>query len=290
MAIDLGGGTRGEGGALADSGDAAPTNPIINRTLFDYPIVSLTSDQKLLTPVDIVNASNPLETDQYIIVGAGLDFLFANKFSNGESQDDFVQISVPFTLRKSFWDGKSLNGWDYSFTAYGTRIRENTEFKIKIEEHVWPAYEPGEVITASLSNTADGNLSLVVDNNDAGRSWRPYSPREGLVTAINDDTLTCTAIEDPSIEFEVARPHTLRTSGWDGQTIAGISYAYSGPQSRVASQAGEDDENQLVIPPYIVDQSRIMIAHMNNSYGYGEFATAYYDVNNDGRAWAKEPE
>lgn len=286
MPIDIGGGVRGEGGALADAGDSAPANPIINRNLFDYPITSLTTDQKALTPIDLVTAATPLETDQYIIVGVGLDFLFCNKFSNGESQEDFVQISIPFTLRKSFWDGQSLNGFDYSFTSYGTRIRENTEFKIKIEEHVWPAYQPGEVITASLSNTADGNLSLVVDNNDAGRSWMPYSPREVLVTAINDDTLTCTSIEDPSVEFEVARPHTLRTSGWDGQTIAGVTYTYGGPQNRDADNGSDPVESQIIIPPYVVGQSRIMIAYMNNSYGYGEFATPYYDVNNDARAWA----
>jgi hypothetical protein len=292
MSIDNGGGPRGAGGTLADSTDPTVANFILNRSLVDYNVPIKTTDQANLSPLDLTVVDDGKESDQYFVVSAGVDFLFVNQYVSGEQQDALLQVSIPFTLRRSFWEGKELNGWTYRFTSYGTRIRTFTALGIVIEEHVWPAYQSGEVIIATESNTADENTSLLVDTNDAGRSWIPYSPRIMIVKSVNDDTLTCAAIEDQTETFEVAKPHTLRRSGWDAvPAIQGISYLYGSPasQTRIASQAGEDDEDQLIIPPYIPDQSEIKVDQLNTSLTYGALATSLYDSNNDGRAWAKEP-
>ena len=291
MAIDKGGGTRGEGGKLADSNDPTTDDPIVNREQFNYDIGTQTTDQSNISPLDLDESVASKETDQYIIIGVGPEFLFVNRYVSGEAQSEVLQVSIPFTLRKSFWDGKEINGWAYSFTSYGTRIRELVDFGAKIEEWLYPAYQVGDVITASESNTADGNTSLLVGSNDGGRSWIPYGPRLVLVEIVGHDTLTCSALEDSNVKFQVARPHTLRRKDWDQGPVQGISYVYdfNDPQKRVASQTGEDDEEQIVIPPYIEDQSQIIVAPINVFYLDGAEATPLYDVNNDARAWALAP-
>lgn len=290
MAINRGGGIRGGGDVpIADAGDTAPTNLITNRNQFDYPINTLTTEQINTSPVDLTQATIGFETDQYYVVGVGADALFVNQYISGERQDAILQASIPFTLRRSFWDGVTLNGWTYRFTSYGTRIRTSDVSNLQVEEILYPAYQPGEVIYCTRSNTSDGNSSLLVDLNDAGRNWMPYTPRSMVVQTVGQDVLICSALEDATELFTVAKPHTLRFTGWHGQTVAGITYSYQTNQTRLATQAGEDDEDQLVIPPYIEGQSEIVVGQMCSSFGFGDQATVLYDINSDARAWALAP-
>lgn len=290
MAIDKGGGARGEGGKLADSVDAATYNLVDNRVLVDYSINKLTTDQSLISPLDLTQAVATLETDQYIIIAAGVDFLFVTPYIGGEAQDTLLQVSIPNSLRKSFWDGKTVGDWVYSFSSYGTRIKVNSINGAVIEEYLAPAYEAGEIIFCARSNTSDGNISLTVDHNDGGRSWRPFTDRRMIVEAVGDDLLLCSPIEDDSVVYQVAKPHELRRSPWDNVgTIGGVSYVYSGSENRTASQSGEDDEDQLVIPPYILGQTEILVAQSVTPLATGSEVTYLQDLNAGGRAWALVP-
>ena len=290
MPIDKGGGLRGEGGTLADSTDITQTNLIINRSLFNYPIPNLTTDQKYLTPVDLSVTNEGFETDQYYVLAVGTDFLFCNPYSEGQRGEGLVQISLPQTLRKSFWDGISLNGWDYSFTSYNTRVRVNQVFDTRIEEHIWPPFQAGEVIYATKSNTADGNASLLVDVNDVGRSWIPYSPMLCLVKEVQDDVVICSPISDLTVEFPVAKPETLRRTGWDGQIVQGISYSYASPLARTATRISDTyEEEQEITPDYIEDRSTIIVAQLPVTIQVGAYATSLFDLNVDARAWAVPP-
>jgi hypothetical protein len=291
MATDKGGGARGGGGKLADSVDNVTYNLVDNRVLVDYSINKKTTDQAAISPLDLTKAVSELETDQYIIVGVGVDFLFASPYIGGEAQDTLVQVSIPNSLRKSFWDGKVIGNWTYSFTSYGTRKKTNGVTGAIIEEYLAPAYEVGEIIFAARSNTADGNVSLTVEHNEGGRSWRPFTDRRMVVTAVGDDTLTCSALEDPTEIRTVAKPHTLRRSPWDGvAAIDGVTYKYTSQSTRTAKDVAaiEPDEDQLVIPKYVANKTEILVAQGVTPFAYGEFVTYLYDTN-DGRAWAKVP-
>ena len=290
MSTDLGAGLRGGGGTPADSTDPTIVDRVVNRSLVDYSINKKTTDQKALSPLELTNAVAVKETDQYIILSVGTEFLFCSPYVGGEEHDSLVQVSIPVSLRLSFWDGRVSGDWTYSLSSYGTRIKVNSISGAVIEEYLAPAYEAGEIIQAANTNTADGNISLLVDHNDGGRSWRPFTDRRMLVTAVSDDTLTCSAIEDPTQFYQVAKPHALRRTPWDNVgTIGGVSYVYSGSENRTASQSGEDDEDQLVIPPYILGQTEILVAQSVTPLAAGSEVTYLQDLNADARAWALVP-
>lgn len=86
----------------------------------------------------------------------------------------------------------------------------------------------------------------------------------------------------------VAKPPELRTSraSWNG-----ITYAYSGNQTRVAT-SGSDTENQVVVPSYVVGDVIFGIKNIIGGTGVklNDDPIDWLDQNVAGRAWAKEDE
>jgi hypothetical protein len=82
--------------------------------------------------------------------------------------------------------------------------------------------------------------------------------------------------------FLIAKPFELRQTTYNGLTVDAITYLYSDSVSRLAD--GFVDENQIVIPPYLVNFSIVMYC----SFVEGILDTVGTDVNAAGRAWAKE--
>lgn len=295
MPLDVGGGQRGEGGPLSDAADSLPTNPATARSQVDYSIGTKLDVDK----VDelILSTDSQYETNQYEVIGEAGDFLTCFPVRQGERVGGVVTVSKAPDHQSSRFDGETIGNLTYDYLTTNRRIVTNSLTGEIQHEVISPPYRTGEIIYATKSITADDNGSLLVDLNAAGRCWVPYAPRQVIIKTIQDDYLECkpfeNGAEDSSADtIYVARPFTLRRTPWDGQTVAGVSYSYTGSDARVASAAGEEDESQIIIPAYIADQSVIIIGYLQYPIQLSvqlPLATRYFDMNTDGRAWAVAP-
>lgn len=150
----------------------------------------------------------------------------------------------------------------------------------------------------------------------------PFDPRTGrnvplvpdeiitrlpLFTVIEEshDYITCTGY-DPYDKIDyteqnpvsVAKPYLLQRTAFDGQTIffrdLGVSYVYDTiPGLRVAT-GGEVTETQRITPDYfagdIIVAARTRLKDLDNTGITDEDGKRilWVDMNNSGRAWAKE--
>lgn len=106
------------------------------------------------------------------------------------------------------------------------------------------------------------------------------------VAVVLDDALLCV---DDDVERLVAKPYDLRRTPFDGQTINGISYAYSTSQNRIVSSTISGSffrSFQIVAPLYEVG-SRILALKLSADATGDEDAT-WQDMNSTGRAWARD--
>ncbi len=98
--------------------------------------------------------------------------------------------------------------------------------------------------------------------------------------------------EEGAEDVMVARPHRQRRTPWDGQTVGGVEYTYSGNSVRVADD-GDITEDQEIVPGFIVDDSAlndmILAAHVPGGTGVivSGSPVMWCDLNLDGRAWAR---
>lgn len=96
--------------------------------------------------------------------------------------------------------------------------------------------------------------------------------------------------------IKIAKPFQLRRTPFDGETITelGISYVYNSDTTRTAT-LDEEDEEQLVIPKYLVGFS-VIFAIKPIVGGTGvtwdnmgqDVPVEWLDLNVDARAWARE--
>lgn len=146
--------------------------------------------------------------------------------------------------------------------------------------------------------SGDGFPYVIRGGNDTFFAFRPFNEqfyREGgnlggaaakrvTITAIGDDTLTCTF---PGGSSEtVARPFRFRKSDYDGETIGGITYTYAGGVNQVrTADNGSVSETQTIVPLYAVDDELIVIDVTES----GVSGVKWIDANVDGKVWAKQP-
>ena len=110
-----------------------------------------------------------------------------------------------------------------------------------------------------------------------------------IITAIGDDTLTCSYLyPDPDEEggllagdtaITVLKPWTLRRTPFDGETVNGVSYVYTSAQEREADY-GTGTETQFLTQDYFI--GAIIYVKPVNEAGYDVI-----DDNNDARAWGQ---
>lgn len=102
----------------------------------------------------------------------------------------------------------------------------------------------------------------------------------GTIASLGADTITVTLITGGVVT--VAKPYHLRRSTFDGETVGGITYSYTGDQTRDATD-GVLSEAHEVVPAYAVGEG-ILVAETPDGNGTG---AGYMDVNSDARAWAQ---
>lgn len=120
-----------------------------------------------------------------------------------------------------------------------------------------------------------------------------WAVNRGEITAVYDEYLDVKR-EIIGDTVTVAKPPALRTSGYDDETISGITYAEveGDSQFRTATSGGLS-ESQIVDPAYgsetaYVGGSEIYIRWVSNGTGVtdsGGSPVCYIDLNVDGRAW-----
>ncbi|MDL5055722.1 hypothetical protein QQ056_19520 [Oscillatoria laete-virens NRMC-F 0139] len=108
------------------------------------------------------------------------------------------------------------------------------------------------------------------------------------VVSVHNNHLICTrwtGSEWSTILEKVAKPFLLRSSI---TTRNGISYSFSNPFTRIATQ-GSNTETQVIVPSYVANHDEIFAVPVTHT-GVTESGRelTLMDINVDGRAWAKK--
>lgn len=122
--------------------------------------------------------------------------------------------------------------------------------------------------------------------------------RRMRILTVRPDYLKCRYLTDTTqgpIDVYVAKPWSLRVTGWDGKTRDGISYSdYTDDGQQRTATDGTTTEIHLVTPPYVAaagswpgDEIVAVPAETTLTDPDGQPITLV-DANVDGRAWAWE--
>ena len=184
-------------------------------------------------------------------IGVGSQGIVANEFLPNRNYSidptlaaqhyDGLNVGSGYGARDGFWTrltGTLKAGWGRFFDSYFQSVK------------TW--HPPATADQFSLN----GNPK-----------WLPSDPCGWTVlrcsiTAVNNDTLTCTVINDGSgtdpaaiigATITVAKDCHLQRTPWDGKTINGITYTYIDSQTRTATASSSStSETQVVYPKYRV--------------------------------------
>jgi hypothetical protein len=108
-----------------------------------------------------------------------------------------------------------------------------------------------------------------------------------IIKSVTGDYLVCKTLSGTTSGTEdvyVARPYLLRRTIWSGATRNGVTYTYSGDQSRAASTGGTAIVEK-VTPSYQVGD--VIKATANIQGTTNVTGAEWEDDNRDGRSWAK---
>ena len=121
--------------------------------------------------------------------------------------------------------------------------------------------------------------------------------------AVYDDYLECKQLDgttEVGPTVKVAKPYNLRKTPFHNKTIKGITYTYTGVQSRTKTRdSPSETENQVIVPAYRVAVTgyggdEIYACKPSNGtgvkIGWQDEDVIWLDINNAGRAWAKVTE
>lgn len=137
---------------------------------------------------------------------------------------------------------------------------------------------------------APGQARAAPAQTGAGRRLR--------VKAVYPDYLKCRTWDGTTegpVDLYVAKPFTLRVTGWEGKTRDGISYSnYTADGQQRYATDGQDTETQLLTPPYVPasgswpgDEITAIPAQTGLTDPSGQPITLI-DAGNDGRQFAWE--
>jgi len=133
-----------------------------------------------------------------------------------------------------------------------------------------------------------------------GMSKTPFNPSTGkflplgpaadetilvfTVQSEEDDYLVC--VDSNAGIVNISKPYILQRSTFDGETVDDVSYIYSDAYTRLASEEGEDDVLQVVIPGYF-EGERILAYNSQDLNAAGrtwqayDFGTLLYEATGD---------
>jgi len=109
--------------------------------------------------------------------------------------------------------------------------------------------------------------------------------------SIQGDYLICVTwngFDEGDENINVARPVLLRTVTTSHNDV---TFVYTDDVTRTASASGEDDETQVIVPAYVVDDEIFAIKGITRGTGAlseTHRAIVWQDLNTDSRAWAKQ--
>ncbi len=111
------------------------------------------------------------------------------------------------------------------------------------------------------------------------------------IFTIAGDYLVCSpwdGFTDSDERINVARPYLLRTSL---ESHNSVTFVFTDDVTRTASATGEDDETQVIVPAYVIDDE--IWATRDFIGGTGAISDTdeeieWLDDNRDARAWAKQ--
>ncbi len=138
------------------------------------------------------------------------------------------------------------------------------------------------------SNTGINGPATVVGGGLSDNAKKPF--RQVKIKIILTNHLSCVEFDgtDEGDPISVAKPYQLR-----GSLVAhnSVTYVHDSTTQRTGSAAGEDDEIQVIVPAYVVDD--IIIAFQNIVGGTSAKdlkgkTFKWMDLNVDARAWAKQ--
>lgn len=221
-------------------------------------------------------------------------------------------------------DASAQDNQNISYVTQVTSIISETQFAAKImapnggsgDPFIEDAQFSGKILTVDVpANITLPGVDDIVDVKfvgaiGAGTDADPVTAKYALfgagggggtvrylVTAIGDDTLTCRTFADCVIGGEdifIARPFEIQKSAWDGKTINGITYTYSTPLVRVATDAASVGLQiiQEIIPSYVLNFTQIAASTLEGGTGLTignspPVDVTLVDINKGARGWAR---
>lgn len=181
--------------------------------------------------------------------------------------------------------------------------RETGVFK-----EVWKAINDLIDYAREISPQQSMSQGVIVDRKSNGTGFKIIPSEVGesglvkqfRVQSQEDDYLVCKEF-DGTTEGEtvnVAKPHGLRVSGWNGQFVIytleaplggaplSVTYTKVTASHRTSFTAPNTSEHQAIRPFYVNGQTVIFASRSENGTGVSD-APDWIDLNTDGRAYAK---
>lgn len=262
----------------SDAADSAPLDPTRNRAPVNYvvppktpkvPVAVPTAPTIIFTPSvreALVSSEN---ANDLTCVDTGTELAF--------------RVAKPHALRKDLWDGQTVSGKTYEYLTTWLRRWTDDAGVTWSYESLYPRYSPGFSLIYAMK--IENGTSVIgvsyIDVNADSRHWRPEPVTKFLVTVFGDNNLTCKRVGftgggDPN--YTISLPFELRRDTWDGNTIDGSLHTYAAMQTRTS--VGSVTETQIIIPPYVIDQTIILACSATNG--------PLLDLNQGARAWSEE--
>ncbi len=160
------------------------------------------------------------------------------------------------------------------------------------------ALQPGDFIKAREWNQVADHINRQNSGVDGPRQLPNAADLQNVtqigrfrIKFIEGEYLVCVewnGATEGTQQFNVARPFLLRTSNLAHN---GVTFVYTDNVTRTASKVGEDDETQVIVPAYVVDDEIVAlkgITRGTGAIGTGNTIVVWQDLNIDARAWAKQ--
>lgn len=193
--IDIGGGVRGEGGALSDAADVAPVDPTLGLQQTDYTIPRPLTSRELGTVIEDpmlqdTDATSAAPMRQYLVISEEQDRLLCRRYQNGatfigDGDTEDIFIAKPHNARRSVWEDQTINGVLYTYPEadnhslrIATRPGEDQEKNPPVYQRYVNPYIPNFSIIYAVEcedGTEVGAASRIDQNND-GRQWAVERP------------------------------------------------------------------------------------------------------------------
>lgn len=298
MALDKGGGSRGEGGPLADSVDSVPANPAANRIQLDYNPINTRKRLENRLALERQSTVDPSTIKRYLLRLVSNDSLLVSEIFNGAASDQQILIAKPYDLRRTPFDGETVGAFSYVYSSASARVRTNETTGEIAEQVIQEPYTiNSDIIWAAEAVSTGVTGTSLIDLNISAKHWS--TPGSAEINRYRLDTeagdfLNCFLLDSAGVDtgsiLVIAKTPLLRRTPFDGETFNGIDYVYTGNSARGATK-GAASQNEIVIPPFIDGTSIIHAINVANNTGVEQPVDTQIqlmDINVDARLWARD--